>query len=224
MKVQLQGPLRMFVYGALAVLVLCGQPALGGLLTADLTCVLAGPTSVPCNSLSYYGSVTLDDSVGGGQIKLTVDIQGVADKFRDLLLNFNGAGIVTAVSSGDGQASLSPNGFSLPPYDGLFDIGNSSGCCGWNSKDALNPALYSTLLSGNAALTLGMFDVKDSLGNLNVVLHLQDLTLGGSLKAGGLWDEGGGGPGQEIPEPATGALLGGGLLMLAWAMRRRKAS
>ncbi len=29
---------------------------------------------------------------------------------------------------------------------------------------------------------------------------------------------------QEIPEPATAALLGGGLLLFAWALRRRKAS
>ncbi len=31
----------------------------------------------------------------------------------------------------------------------------------------------------------------------------------------------GGGPGQEVPEPATAALLGGGLIVFAWALRRR---
>lgn len=35
---------------------------------------------------------------------------------------------------------------------------------------------------------------------------------------------GGGVPPQETPEPATSALLGGGLIALAWALRRRKAS
>jgi len=33
-----------------------------------------------------------------------------------------------------------------------------------------------------------------------------------------------GGPPQEIPEPGTAALLGGGLIALAWFLRRRKAS
>jgi hypothetical protein len=34
----------------------------------------------------------------------------------------------------------------------------------------------------------------------------------------------GGGPQEEVPEPATSALLGGGLIALAWTLRRRKAS
>ena len=57
----------------------------------------------------------------------------------------------------------------------------------------------------------------------------------GAIGAAGNWmtDDGpesftiaslaGGGP-QEIPEPATAALLGGGLLVFAWALRRRKVS
>ncbi len=220
MKVRLPGHSRIFIYGALAVFVLRGQPARGDVLTAELTCVLTGPSSVGCGAVSY-GTVTLDDSVGApGQIGLTVDLTGVADKFRDLLLNFYGAGIST-VSSADGQASLSPNGFSLSPYHGLFDIGRDGNCCGWKS----NTAIYNTTLSSvNGDLTLAMFDFKDSRNRLNVALHLQDLTgTCSSLNVGGIWEEGGGG-GQEIPEPATFTLLGVGLIALAWALRRRKVS
>ncbi len=68
-----------------------------------------------------------------------------------------------------------------------------------------------------------MFDFKDSGNRLNVSLHLQDPTGGDSLKVGGVWEEGGGG-GQEIPEPATAALLGGGLIVFALALRRHAAS
>jgi len=219
MKMQLLGSVRMLVYGALAVFALCGQPARGELLTAELNCVLAGSSAVSCDPMFHYGRVTLDDSVVAGQISLTVDMQGIAGKFRDLMLNFDGPGI-TSVSSGDGQASLLPGGYSLSPYnDGKFDIGGT-GHQGWHS----GTALYTTLLGGNGALTLDMFNVRDSLGNLNVALHLQNLTpTGGSLKVGGIW-EGCAVPSQEAPEPATTALLGGGLVALAWILRRRRAA
>jgi hypothetical protein len=194
----------------------CAQPAHGTSLTATLTCVLEGPTSVSCNPASNYGSVTLGEPDVNGDIQLTVNVQNIAGKFRDLMLNFNGSGI-TSVVSDDGQAFLSPNGFSLPPYVGLFDIG-ATDQENWNSTSAL----YTVKLIGSGDLALTMFDLKDSLGNLNVALQLQDLaTTGESLKVGGIWgDEGG--PPQEIPEPATTALLGGGLIALAWALRRRK--
>lgn len=174
---------------------------------------------MPCGT-SAFGSVTLEDGVGlnAGKFFVTVDLQGFAGKFRDLMLNFNGGGI-TAVSSADGQAHLSPNGFWLSPYNGLFDIGRSDQQ-GWSSTSAL----YTTLLTGSGgSLTVGMFDVKDSLGKLNVALHLQELTqhigCDDSLKVGGVWEKGG-----EVPEPATAALMGGGLIVLAWTVRRRKAS
>ncbi|RPI07572.1 MAG: PEP-CTERM sorting domain-containing protein, partial [Acidobacteriales bacterium] len=34
----------------------------------------------------------------------------------------------------------------------------------------------------------------------------------------------GGGPPAEIPEPTSAALLGGGLLLLAWTLRRIRAA
>jgi hypothetical protein len=213
MKLRLSGSLRVFVYGALAVLALCGQSARGTTLTANLTCALSNTTCDPF-SLSQ-GTVTLDDSTFG-QITLTVDLV-FGGKFRDLMLNFNGAGI-SSVSSSDGQASLSNNGFSFPPYNGLFDIGGTGGQH-WHGDNH-----YTTTLSSvDGSLLLGMFDVRDSLNNVNVSVHIQNIPGVGSLKVGGIW-EGGGGPGQEIPEPATATLLGGGLLILAWALRRRKAS
>jgi len=220
MNVRLPEPLRMLSYGAIAVLALCGQPARGSVLTADLTCVLTGHDAYSCGSTSY-GTVTLEDGVNGGRLRLTVDVEGVAGKFRDLMLNFDGSEI-TSVWSGDGQASLALDGYHLPPYlDGMFDIGGS-GQQNWSS----NSPMYTTLLTGNGALPLtsDMFDVRDSLGNLNVLLQLQDPTSSGdSLKVGGVWAEGERAP-MENPEPTTAALLGCGLIALAWVRRRRRSS
>ena len=143
-----------------------------------------------------YGTVTLDDLGGGGQIQLTVDVQGSAGKFRDLMLNFDGQGI-TSISSGDGHATLVPDGYVLHPYsDGHFDIGGSDRQ-NWNSGSAF----YTTLLTGSGPLTLDMFKVTDSSGNLNVALHLQGLTLNGdSSKVGGIWEEVGGRYPQAVQE------------------------
>jgi hypothetical protein len=164
--------------------------------------------------------------VGGGHIGLTVDLRGIAGKFSYLMLNFDGAGIATTISSGDSQATRVANGFSLYPYFGQFDIGRRliSDISGWHSHN--DP--YTMVLSGNGALTLDMFDVMDSWGRLNVALYEQDFThyvnCADALAVGGIWEQGGGGGQEVVPEPATFTLLGGGLIAFAWALRRRKAA
>ena len=210
--------LTLFACGAFTILGFCAQPAHATPLTATLTWVVGGPASVSSNPSSDYGTVTLDGPDANGDLLLTVDVQGVAGKFRDLMLSFNAGGI-TWVSSQDGQASLSLNGFSESPYAGLFDIGGTALGRHWHSTGSL----YTTLLSGNGDLTLDMFDVEDSLNHLNIYMHLQELATGGSLKVGGVWEDGGS-PLQENPEPATTALLASGLIALVWVLRRRPAS
>ncbi len=221
MKVRPLRASRIVIYAVLAALALSGQPAHADALTANLNCILAGSNLVSCSPSFFFGTVTLDDSVGGGQISLTVNVQGYAGKFRDLMLNFDDGGtLITSVTSEDGQASLLPDGFSLPPYnDGMFDVGGS-GAKGWYSDNAH----YTTLLTGSSPLTLDMFNVRDSQEHLSVALLLQDLTSTGdsSPKVGGIWE--GGDPPQEIPEPTTAALLSSGLILLALASRRREVS
>jgi hypothetical protein len=176
MKVQLQGPLRMFVYGALAVLVLCGQPARASLVF-DLNCTFSDTT---CDPLSpSQGTVTLDNSLIPGQIKVTVNL-AFGGHFRDLMLNFKGAGI-NSISSSDGQVSLSPDGFSFPNYTGLFDIGSVDLGQHWNGANG-----YTTILSsGDGSLSLSMFNFLDSKSKVNVSIHIQDIPGVDSLQVGG---------------------------------------
>jgi hypothetical protein len=145
-------------------------------------------------------------------------------KFRDLMLNFDGVGVVT-IRSGDLQVSLRPDSYSIPPFSGLFDVG-SIGSNGWDGG-----SFYQTVLSGfdmdgsPVPLTPDMFDGSETLDVLVHVQNVMGLTAADSIKVGGgLWDEGGGGGGgEEVPEPAGNALVGGGLVALLWLWCRRRA-
>jgi len=224
--------------GALVLLALCSPRANAALMTFDLVCVMNQANALCGNQVSSFGTVTLDDSVGVGQIGVSVNLAGTGEQFRDLMLNFSGAG-VTTISSTDGQVLLSPNGFSIEPYAGLFDVGGG-GVQGWAGND-----LYSTTLTGNVALSLAMFDVLDSLGNAYVGIHIQNIGDGsggncagnadgttncvpgstgiGSLKIAGLQELPPPPDIDPIPEPMTFALMGAGLVALGLLRRRRKS-
>jgi hypothetical protein len=206
-------------------------------ITAELTCSLnILNSSGACNDIGPYGTVKIDDTPGNGDLKLTVDLLNATPKFRDLMLNFGGA--ATSVSSADGQATLSPNGFSITPYAGLFDVGKSGGQ-GWAYSGA---GAYTTVLSGDVDLLLADFMVLDSLGNLQVAVHIQDigdinggdcdgsgeknpcvpgLDGDGSLKIGGVFTRDGDIP--DVPEPSTMLLLGGSLLALGYFRKTRNS-
>src|SRR5215831_17161100 len=91
-------------------------------LTFNLDCVL---TTSGCTPSASYGTITLNDSPGNGDLLLTVDLAGTGEKFRDLEMNYSGG--ASQITSDDGQATLTPNGFTLSPYLGSFDLGYSGG-------------------------------------------------------------------------------------------------
>lgn len=205
---------------ALSIGAICAPAAT---LTFSLTCVLNGISSVGCVNNTVFGTVTLATTADPNQLTLTVDLVGTGQKFRDLMLNYNGSS--TLISSADGQASLSSNAFSIPPYSGQFDVGHSGGQ-GWNGNDG-----YSTTLAGNNGLNLTDFQVPDSGANIFVALHIQNIgaqgggnctgndngtancvpgqTGEGSLKIGGLPVQSG--DPIDSPEPSTGLLALAGL-------------
>lgn len=199
----------------------------------DLSCVLNGLNGSTCPSGSSFGTITISDN-GLNQVGVAVDLLNPALKFRDLMLNFDGGlSGITGITSLDGQVSLNPNGFSIEPYAGLFDVG-STGQLGWNGDSG-----YSTVLSGiGGVLTASQFQFTDTLGNVFVALHIQSIGVqgcsgagdgstnclpgvegNGSLKVGGVLD--GGIPPSEVPEPSSFALVGIGLLAAGWVRLRQ---
>jgi len=198
----------------------------------DLSCVLNGLDSHTCVSGPSFGTVTLSDS-GANQVGLSVDLGNAGLKFRELMLNFSGVSFTDITSSDAQNLTLSSNGFSINPYSGAFDLGVSGGQ-GWTGDSP-----YAVTLSGvGGVLTASMFNNLDSGGKLYVALHIQSIgpgtctgaddgttpctpgTLGtGSLKIGGVSTDGDI-TGNSVPEPGSFALLGAGLLGVAFLRRR----
>ena len=109
--------------------------------------MLNGNVPSNCASNPSFGTVTLEDVVGG--VTVNVNLIGTDQKFRDLMLNATAP--VTVSDDGDSGNTVlySSDAFSINPYNGLFDIGGSGGQ-GWNANDGyLNTLLGPKGLSRN---------------------------------------------------------------------------
>ena len=103
----------------------------------------------------------------------------------------------------------------------LTDIAQGQGGSGFLIRIATGELPPAGLFSGDLRVGLAAIvgcasaDGCDVAGQFGTAAGAESFTIANV--------EGGGGPGQEVPEPATAALLGGGLMVLAWAWRRRRA-
>jgi len=183
-------------------------------VTFNLTCVLS---STGCETFAEpFGTVTITDISGG--VSVLVETPDSA-KFKDLLFNLN-----IDPASVDDPAIFSPDGLTLPPYEGLFDLGtNANPSKGFDGDSGVAFQILGT------GLTAANFVALDTLQNVFVAVHLQAIDCGassceagdGSIKVGGVYvrppdDD----PSGEIPEPTTLAIVGAGLCAV-YCFRRR---
>jgi hypothetical protein len=209
----LQNLIRMVVLGS-SLLGLTGGVAQA--VSFDLNCMLSNSACTPfANS---FGTVTITDIVGG--VSVIVDT-AAGGKYKDLFLNLEAPGAVSLTS----PAVYSSNTFTLSPYNGAFDVGTSTTPSkGFDGNDNVAFQILGT------GFTAADFVALDSLNQVHLAVHLQEIDCGettctggsGSIKVGGTYippPPGDDDPG--IPEPSTVAIVGLGLTAIG--LWRRKA-
>lgn len=147
-----------------------------------------------------------------------------------ILLNINDPGstqqatlqnlMLTLYGGTDGTTGLFH--FSLvDPYVDLAGIAMGQGKAGFLitiASDQIPATGFSDALRVGLSATIGC---TVPVAGCNVA---GQFSTGGGPDSFTVANLGGEVPQETVPEPATAALLGGGLLALAWALRRRKAS
>ncbi|RPI16937.1 MAG: PEP-CTERM sorting domain-containing protein [Acidobacteriales bacterium] len=195
-----------------------------GSLLITLTNLQADPTSVAQN-LSDLAFTLSTGQTSGTLISSSVfalrTIAGSGGTFIDA-----GAGSSTgwALETGTTNGGLSTAGFRLcdlcdaaantPAYTIIGPPNGSNLYASANSSIAGNGP-HNPFIGQSATFTLAIPGITSTTTVTNAIFSF-GTSEGNNVP--------GGGPPQEIPEPGTAALLGGGLIALAWVLRRRKAS
>jgi hypothetical protein len=217
-----------------AAALLTSQQVEAASITYNFNCIAQGTT---CTSSASYGTLTLSDAPGNGDILVTVDLVGSGEKFKDLFLNYAGSAAKITSTNNSGATNLyDPNDVSHAPYQGNFDIGPLGG------NDPFAATLYGWTAGGaNVNLLLSDFHSLDTLNLVFAALHIQNIGPNGCKAEGpvvcvpGTTGEGSmnsvgatyvnlNQTNQDpipTPEPAAMVLLGSGLACVLIRHRRK---